>query len=238
MSREEEETKVVRAGRRNLYLSISKLDERADVRGEALRFIRKKELESALERVRPHPNPKVFLEQYTIPTEIAADLLYKAAYVYDDIPDKEVVDLGCGTGRLAIGALLLGADRVLCVDIDAEAVSIARLNAESLEVSNTEWVIGDIEALRGRFHVTVMNPPFGTKIRHMDRRFLEKALEISEVVYSIHKRSTRNYILRFLESRGARVDALFQSRLVIPWMFEFHRKGRKRVEVDIYRILS
>ena len=208
------------------------------MRGETLEFVRKKELERTLEKLRPHPNPKVTLEQYTIPAETAAEILFTAAYTYDDIQGRDVIDLGCGTGRLAIGALLLEAERAVGVDIDPEAISVAKVNAEFLRVTQAEWVISDIDTLRGSFHTTVMNPPFGTRIRHQDRRFLEKALELSEVVYSIHKRSTREYLLRFIESKGARVDTLFQGRLMIPWMFEFHRKERREVEVDIYRILS
>ncbi len=38
------------------------------------------------------------------------------------------VDVGCGTGVLAIGAALLGAAPVTAVDIDAEAVDVAREN--------------------------------------------------------------------------------------------------------------
>ena len=203
-----------------------------------MEILRKRDLVRALERVRPHPHPKVFLEQYTIPAELAADILFTAAYTYDDIRGRDVVDLGCGTGRLGIGALLLGADRVIGVDIDGEAVAVARANGESLGVSGAEWVLGDVNVLRGCFHTTVMNPPFGTRVRHGDRRFLEKALEISEVIYSIHKSSTRDYLLRFLKAHGARVDALFQARIAIPWMFEFHRRKRRWVEVDVYRIVS
>jgi ribosomal protein L11 methyltransferase len=41
---------------------------------------------------------------------------------------KSVIDLGCGSGILAIGAVLLGAAPVTAVDIDPEAVRIAREN--------------------------------------------------------------------------------------------------------------
>jgi ribosomal protein L11 methyltransferase len=40
-----------------------------------------------------------------------------------------VVDFGCGTGILAIGALKLGAARAFGVDIDAVAVEAAKSNA-------------------------------------------------------------------------------------------------------------
>jgi len=79
------------------------------------RLVRKLDLEIALSKIEPHPSPKAYLEQYTIPPEVAAELLYIAAYTYDDIIDKTIADLGCGTGRLAIGSALLGAKETIGV---------------------------------------------------------------------------------------------------------------------------
>lgn len=45
-----------------------------------------------------------------------------------DIDNKEVLDLGCGSGILSIGALLLGAKHVNMVDIDENSVKIAKEN--------------------------------------------------------------------------------------------------------------
>lgn len=41
----------------------------------------------------------------------------------------DVLDLGCGTGILAIAALKLGAARALCIDNDGDAVASCRRNA-------------------------------------------------------------------------------------------------------------
>jgi putative methylase len=62
------------------------------------RLVRKLDLERALIHVESHPSPKVYLEQYAIPTDVAAQMLFIAAYVNDDIIEKRVADLGCGTG--------------------------------------------------------------------------------------------------------------------------------------------
>jgi len=43
---------------------------------------------------------------------------------------KTVLDVGCGSGVLAIGAALLGAQRIRATDIDPLSVSITRENAE------------------------------------------------------------------------------------------------------------
>ena len=45
-----------------------------------------------------------------------------------DLNSKEVLDLGCGSGILSIGALLLGAKHVNMVDIDANSTRIAKEN--------------------------------------------------------------------------------------------------------------
>lgn len=42
---------------------------------------------------------------------------------------KAVLDLGCGSGILAIAALLLGAESAVCCDIDEKAPSVVRENA-------------------------------------------------------------------------------------------------------------
>jgi ribosomal protein L11 methyltransferase len=43
---------------------------------------------------------------------------------------ERVLDVGCGTGILAICALKLGARDALCIDVDPDAVAVTRENAE------------------------------------------------------------------------------------------------------------
>lgn len=47
-----------------------------------------------------------------------------------DLSGKTVVDFGCGSGILAIAALLLGAERAVGIDIDRQALIASRENAE------------------------------------------------------------------------------------------------------------
>ncbi len=193
----------------------------------------------ALSGIEPHPSPRAYLEQYTIPPEAAAEILYIATYIYDDVVGRTIADLGCGTGRLGIGAVLLGAREAIGVDVDKVAVRVAQKNAAKMGVKGkTQWVIGEIDAVQGLFDTVIMNPPFGTRIKHMDRSFLSKAMATARVVYSLHKRATRQYLQRFIGSKHGSVEALFQMELKIQRVFDFHIKREHVVEVDLYRILS
>lgn len=81
-----------------------------------------KQLEMALQRLSGFSRPNAALEQYQTPAPLAARLLYHAL-MKGDIEGKHVVDLGCGTGILAIGAALLGAETVTGFDIDERGLA-------------------------------------------------------------------------------------------------------------------
>jgi len=147
----------------------------------------------------------------------------------------QVIDLGTGTGRLAIGAALIGAEMVLGVDIDKRAITLADENARKVGV-DVEWVISDLDGVRGSFDAVVMNPPYGTRTPHNDTMFLLRALELAPVAYSIHKSSTREFLMRFVGKKGWEVDGVRSMSMRIPHLFEFHRKKWEIIKVDLYRI--
>lgn len=66
-----------------------------------------------------------------------------------------VLDYGCGSGILAIAAYKLGASEVLGVDIDLQAISAAKNNAERNEVSAR--FVDSAEEIRGQFDIVVAN---------------------------------------------------------------------------------
>jgi len=203
------------------------------------RLVRKLDLEKAIAKIRPHPEPKAFLEQYTISPEVAAEILYIAAYTYNDIIDKTVMELGCGTGRLAIASALLGAREVVGVDIDKVAVREAKKNGEEANVNEKiQWIVADIDVVRGAFDTILQNPPFGIQKRKADRKFLEKSLELGRRIYSLHKggKSNREFIKTFIEKRGGKVTGIFAMKMDIPRLFEFHTRRRHSFTVNLYHI--
>jgi putative methylase len=216
------------------------------------RLVRKLDLEIAISKIAPHPSPKAYLEQYTIPPEVAAEILYMATYIYDDVINKTVIDLGCGTGRLAIAAALLDAKEVTGVDIDKTAIKQAIENAARLGLqARINWIIADIDAIRGNFDTVVQNPPFGVQKRKADQKFLEKALQIGKHIYSLHKGVktvgkqkgsqltpivTSPFLKRLIEMNGGEVKAAYILLMNIPHMFPFHRKRKHQFAVNLYVI--
>ncbi|MBN1785227.1 MAG: 50S ribosomal protein L11 methyltransferase [Candidatus Bathyarchaeota archaeon] len=203
------------------------------------RLVRKRDLERILSQIEPHPTPKAYLEQYTTPSNVAAETLYLAAYVNDDIIDKTVIELGCGTGRLAIGAALLGAKEVVGVDLEGVSVSVAQKNAEKIGVKEKmHWITADINVINGAFDTVLQNPPFGVQRKRADRRFINKSLELGSIIYSFHKagESNRKFIKRFIEEHGGKISTIFPLEMEIPRMFKFHTKKKKIIQVDLYRI--
>ena len=72
-------------------------------------------------------------------------------------PDRSlgrVLDYGCGSGILAIGAAKFGASAIDAVDIDPAAVEATRLNAEA---NNVELNAGLPDAATGRYDIVLAN---------------------------------------------------------------------------------
>ena len=90
-----------------------------------------KHLESLLQQVTPFEEPNYMLEQYKTSAHLAARMI-KAADDLGDIEDKVVLDLGCGTGILAIASQILGSSFTFGVDIDEGALESARTNADEI----------------------------------------------------------------------------------------------------------
>ncbi|MGO1499728.1 MAG: 50S ribosomal protein L11 methyltransferase [Marinobacter sp.] len=55
-----------------------------------------------------------------------------------DVTSKQVTDYGCGSGILGLAALLLGADHVVGVDTDPQALEASRENARRNDVDETK----------------------------------------------------------------------------------------------------
>ncbi len=199
------------------------------------KITKKKHLEMAIQKVPKHPNPKVDLEQYSTPATIAADLLWNA-YSLEDIADKKVMDLGCGTGIFAIASKLLGAASAIGVDIDKDSIDLA-----SSYCRDVNFICSDICDLENDFDVDTIfqNPPFGSQKnakKGADLKFISKAVELSpKVLYSFHMASTEEFLISYFEKNDLEITHIFRYNFPIPKIYEFHTRESANVEVIVIR---
>jgi putative methylase len=197
-----------------------------------------KQLEMALQRLSGFPRPQASLEQYQTPAPLAARLLYHAL-MKGDIEEKRVCDLGCGTGVLAIGAALLGAKSVVGVDIDKNAMAIAHANAALLD-TEVRFLVMDVRegSCRDRIgtcDTVVMNPPFGAQKAHADRPFIDCALTLAPVMYSIFNAGSIPFVETYTAQR-AEITEKIGGAFPIRRTFAFHTKDVQEIEVEILRL--
>lgn len=207
----------------------------------------------------------LMLEQYSTPSEIAAEVLWNA-YMNRDIDGKIILDAACGPGYLGIGALLLGAKRVFFVDKSKEALEILKENIRFIDDryglnigKNAKIIESDIKDIRGNVFwneagndeftdgktkngdgnvvdVILQNPPFGTKEKHHDKVFLEKAFELCKVIYSFHKTSTKGFVEAISRDFGFAVSHSWRYDFTIKAVHKFHEKKRYNIDVTVFRL--
>ncbi|MEM5790736.1 MAG: METTL5 family protein [Candidatus Aenigmatarchaeota archaeon] len=204
-------------------------------------MIKKSELQILLQKLAEPKYPKPSLEQYTITGNLAAEIL-NLAYLHDDIKDKIVFDFGCGSGRLAIGAALLGAKLVIGIDIDKNVIKVAKENLKRHEIYSSKklpvfFVICDIRNWFSKADTIIQNPPFGIKTRHADRIFIEAAIKCGRRIYTLHRngrKKTRTFLKNFIEKFNARVEKILKYEFILPHIFKFHEKPKVKYFVDLY----
>ncbi|GJJ72831.1 rRNA N6-adenosine-methyltransferase METTL5 [Entomortierella parvispora] len=217
--------------------------------------MRLKELEGYLQDVAVFTDPKIKLEQYPTTAHLAARMLYTAHTTYDDIENKAVGDMGCGCGILSIASAMLGSSYNVGFDIDPDAIAIAQENCEQFEIemdfiltdlstspapsSSEEGAVssrGPYEMMKGKLDTILMNPPFGTKLKGIDMVFLKKGIDLANhAVYSLHKTSTRDHILKKAKEWGVTCEVVAELKYNLDKSYKFHKKQSLDIAVDFLR---
>ena len=198
----------------------------------------KSRLAIELSKLKVFGNPDAGKEQYPTDSEIAADALWNANY-QGDIEGKTIADFGAGTGILGIGALLIGARMVYFIEKDEAALEIAKENLKSLEGAiegEAVFIHGDVQDFNEKVDIIIQNPPFGTNKRHADREFLMKAFETAHIIYSFHKTSTKNFVMKIADDNNYRITHNWNYAFPIKATQLFHKKKIHRIRVGCWRM--
>lgn len=186
-------------------------------------------------------DPQASLEQYRTPPDLAAHLIHTAD-LQGDIQGRRVVDLGCGTGMLALGAALRGPETVVGLDIDPSPLSTARENERKIgSQTSVSWLRADATQsplCPAEATTVVMNPPFGAQSsnEHADRGFLETAASVADVSHSIHNEGSQEFVESFAADKAGEVTHAYQTAFELPRQFEFHDEESRTITAELYRI--
>lgn len=207
-----------------------------------MKITKKKHLEIKLQKILPHSNPKIELEQYSTPSKIASDLLWNA-FSLGDIAYRKIADLGCGTGIFTIGSALLGAESAIGFDIDEEAIKVANKNLLNFDIDNVYFNVFDVlnNGIDLEINTVFQNPPFGSQKnaqKGIDLKFIKNACNLyPNVIYSFHMASTEEFIIDYFEKLDFKVSHVFKYFFPIPRIYDFHRNESKDVEVCVIRAI-
>ena len=177
------------------------------------------------------------LEQVATPAEAAANLLNLLDRRFG-LAGRSVLDLGSGTGRLAIGAALLGANPVVGVEVDARLVPVARAAARAARAL-ASFHVADVAHWVRPADIVVMNAPFGAQRRHADRPFWDRALALARMaVGAFASSASRTFIARLALERDAQVIEVEPVPWNLPRTFPHHRAANVRLAVDRWVIAT
>ncbi|MHA1550578.1 MAG: METTL5 family protein [Candidatus Heimdallarchaeaceae archaeon] len=199
--------------------------------------MKQKDLEIQLTQFKNFKEPKIQLEQYQTPPRLVAMITWRALQL-GDIRDKVVADFCSGTGLFAIAAKILGAKKVYAIEIDPEALKVAKENVENtgLEI---EFVEKDVREISMNFDTVLMNSPFGVKGTVKDQEFLRAALSVSKVSYSLHLFQEKNveFLRKLVLKNNKIIDEMIKAEFEIPKIYRFHKKRYHVIEVAILRCI-
>lgn len=166
------------------------------------------------------------------------ELTYSTLYLINNLPDlagKSVLDIGTGTGVLAIFAAKKGAKHVTAVDNNSVAVRNAKANISKYDLEDTISVIeSDIfENVIGKYDVIVANLPIwdsawceqGKSVNLLyDRFFGEIKSHMKpggKVLFSYASFGDMEVILKGMRESGLKFNKTEEERFGVEWyLFE------------------
>ncbi len=204
--------------------------------------ISKSQLAILLSKLKVFESPEVAKEQYPTDSEIAAEVLWNA-YLLKDIDKKKIADFGSGTGILGIGALVLGAEKLFFIEDHKNSMKISENNLSFAEEQTKKNLINKavflnerIENFKENVDVVIQNPPFGTKKKHSDKIFLEKAFNKAKVIYSFHKLETKVFIEKISQDYGFEITHRWDFSFPLKASQSFHKRKIHRINVSCFRL--
>jgi len=181
----------------------------------------------------------VDLEQYSTDGDLAARWLTDISNFGDLQEGCSVADLGTGNGVLGLGAIALGAGRIVLIEVDRAACETAQHNAINLgfadSVEVTQATIG-IDTLRlDSVDLIISNPPWGRQSPKADRPFLDAMLSARVTSHLMHS-AEASHIEPIFEEHGWSVERYGEADFALPAAYSHHSRQRGKTRAAFWRL--
>ena len=202
--------------------------------------MRPKHLAIKLSKLAPHPCKDVSLEQYATEGDLASYWML-AVDELDGFEQSTVVDMGAGNGILGIGALLLGASKVIFVETDPAALEAIETNIDALE-KNLQgraelWpaTVGLDELPLEDVDIIVMNPPWGVQREKADRAFLEAAFGSKAASIHVLHSDKATHLEPMAREQGWWAEVVLRTEFRLPPTYAHHAQRKGKTDVKCWR---
>tara|TARA_Y100000768_G_scaffold251801_1_gene191298 strand:- start:26 stop:679 length:654 start_codon:yes stop_codon:yes gene_type:complete len=202
--------------------------------------MRPKHLAINLSKLTPHPCENVGLEQYATEGDLASYWML-AVDELDGFEQSSVVDMGAGNGILGIGALLLGADRVVFVETDPAALAVIESNLASLgngmqaRAEVLSATVGLDEVPLDDVDIIVMNPPWGVQREKADRVFLEAAFDSKATSIHVLHSDKATHLEPLAKEHGWDAETVLRTEFRLPPTYAHHAQRKGKTDVKCWR---
>ena len=202
--------------------------------------MRPKHLAIKLSKLAPHPCKDVSLEQYATEGDLASYWML-AVDELDGFEQSTVVDMGAGNGILGIGALLLGASKVIFVETDPAALGAIETNIDALENDlrgRAElWpaTVGLDELPLDGVDIIVMNPPLGVQREKADRVFLEAAFGSKAASIHVLHSDKATHLEPMAREHDWWAEVVLRTEFRLPPTYAHHAQRKGKTDVKCWR---
>ena len=159
----------------------------------------------------------------------------------DGFEQSTVVDMGAGNGILGIGALLLGASKVIFVETDPAALEAIETNIDALE-KNLQgraelWpaTVGLDELPLEDVDIIVMNPPWGVQREKADRAFLEAAFGSKAASIHVLHSDKATHLEPMAREQGWWAEVVLRTEFRLPPTYAHHAQRKGKTDVKCWR---
>jgi len=152
-----------------------------------------------------------------------------------------VVDMGAGNGILGIGALLLGASKVIFVETDPAALDTIETNIDALENDlrgRAEiWpaTVGLDELPLDGVDIIVMNPPWGVQREKADRVFLEAAFGSKAASIHVLHSDKATHLEPMAREQDWWAEVVLRTEFRLPPTYAHHAQRKGKTDVKCWR---